>query len=112
MKRKSNILKISIFYFIALLIISFIILMFQLNYCKTNEIDLINLINETQSGLYYTAVNIITDTLGTGAPVVLMGALFGNFLYAFIIGFTITASVLLIVFISKMLLNAFGGVRD
>lgn len=110
-RQKPNILKIAIFYFIALLVISFIILMFQLNYCKTNEINLITLINEMQTGLYANAVNLVVDVLGTGAPVVLMGALFGNFIYAFIIGFSITASILLIVFIAKMLLSAFGGAR-
>ena len=110
-RQKPNILKIAIFYFIALLVISFIVLMFQLNYCKTNEVDLITLINEMQTGLYANCVNIIIDALGTGAPVVIMGAIFGNFIFAFIIGFVITASILLIVFIAKMLLSAFGGAR-
>lgn len=110
-RQKTSILKIAIFYFIALLVISFIVLMFQLNYCKTNGIDLITLINEMQTGLYADAVNIIIEVLGTGAPVVIMGAIFGNFLFAFVIGFCITASILLIVFIAKMLLSAFGGER-
>lgn len=107
-KRKSNILKISIFYFLSLLVISFIILMFQLNYCKNNGMDLVTLLNAT-TGIYSNCINIIVDVLGTGAPVVIMGALFGNFIFSFIIGFCITASILLIVFISKMLLSAFGG---
>lgn len=107
-KRKTNILKISIIYFISLLAFSFIVLMFQLNYCKTNSIDLITLLNDT-TGLYSNCIDLIINVLGTGTPILIMGAIFGNFVFAFIIGFTISASILLIVFISKMLLGAFGG---
>ena len=105
--RKSNILKISILYFLSLLIISFIILMIQLNYCKTNSIDLITLVSDA-TGIYGGAIDAIISVFGSGSLVLIMGVLFGNFIYAFIIGFVICASILLIVFIAKMIIGGFG----
>lgn len=105
--RKNNILKISIIYFLALLVISFIILMIQLNYCKTNSIDLITLVSDA-TGIYGGSIDAIISVFGSGSLVLIMGVLFANFIYAFIIGFVIVASILLIVFISKMLIGGFS----
>lgn len=107
MKKQKNILKISILYFTILLVVSFIILMVQLNYCKTNSIDLITLVSDA-TGIYGASIDAIISVFGSGSLVLLMGVLFANFIYAFIIGFVIVASILLIVFISKMLLGGFN----
>lgn len=104
-RRRNNIFLWCVLGFLLLLVISFVVLAFQMKYCQVNEIDLTTLI-ANQSGFYQLCVSAITNVFGVETLGLLMGGLFANLMFGFIVSFVFLAASLMIVWVSKMIVGS------
>lgn len=104
-RRKDNIFLWCFLGFILLLVISFVVFAFQLNFCKVNEINYITLVSNS-SLFYKMCVDTITGVFGADELGYFLGGLFANFMFGFIITFVCLITSLLITWICKMIVGS------
>lgn len=104
-RKRGNLFIWCVLGFLLLLVVGFVILAYQLNYCKVNEIDIATLINNS-SGFYQACVSAITLIFGTETLGVILGGLFANMMFAFIITFTFLAASLMVVWCSRVIVSS------